>query len=100
MSPQNLTLVNSIIEKDTSGGFVPERTLLLLLQPQPEQQPTPSFAGINKSDGSPGGTGGKRPRKGSDSKLDRARVRLIRINVEKEKEKLRKRIKLGTSTVS
>jgi hypothetical protein len=55
MSPQNLTLVNSIIEKDTSGGFVPERTLLLLLQPQPEQQPTPSFAGINKSDGSPGG---------------------------------------------
>ncbi len=40
-----------------------------LLQPQPKQQPTPSFAGINKSDGSPGGTGAKRPRKGSGGSL-------------------------------
>jgi hypothetical protein len=36
MSPQNLTLVNSIIEKDTSGGFVPERTLLLLQKDEVE----------------------------------------------------------------
>jgi hypothetical protein len=66
---------------------------------------TPSFqviernSGINKSDGSPGGTGAKRAQKCSVSKLDRASVIIERINVDKEKEKLRKKIQAGTSTV-
>ncbi len=56
-------------------------------------------SGINNSDGSPGGTGAKRPRKCSVSRLDRACVIIKRINVDKEKEKLRKIIQAGTSTV-
>jgi len=55
---------------------------------------------INKSNGSPGGTGRKRPRKCSDSELGQAHVRLQIIDVDKEKEKLRKRIKQGTSTLT